>query len=189
MRGFWKDKRGISTIEFAIVALVFFMLLFGIVDIGRAMFEWNSAAKATHWGVRLAVVSNMVAPGLYTYDGVAAAGGNGLPIPAGAIDPNPVVCTNSGCNGYGPINTAAFNAIVARMQQAYSRVEPENVVVEYLHVPGVGFAGNPYGPDFVPIVTVRLQGMAFNLLTTLFGFASINMPAFASTMPGEDLVN
>lgn len=189
MRHFWHDNRGISSVEFAIVAVVFLMFLFGIIDFGRAMWEWNSAAKATHWGVRYAVVNNMVAPGLYTYDGVAAAGGNGLPIPAGAINPNPVVCTNTGCNGYG-FSAAAFTAIVTQMQKIYSRVQPANVVVEYLHVPGLGFAGNPYGPDFVPIVTVRLQGMVFNMTTPgLFNFASITMPAFTASMPGEDLTN
>jgi len=190
MRHFWHDNRGISSLEFAIVAVVFLIFIFGIVDFGRAMWEWNSAAKATHWGVRYAVVHNMVAPGLYTYDGVAAAGGNGLPIPAGAIDPNPVVCTSTGCNGYGPIDATAFNAIVARMQQVYSGVQATNVVVEYLHVPGLGFAGNPYGPDFVPIVTVKLQNKVFYLLTPgLLGIASISMPSFAATMTGEDLTN
>jgi Flp pilus assembly protein TadG len=190
MRRFWHDNRGISSVEFAIVAVVFLMFLFGIVDFGRAMWEWNSAAKATHWGVRYAVVHNMVAPGLFTYDGVGAAGGNGIPIPAGAINPNPVVCTSAGCNGYGPLDTTAFNAIVTQMQQIYSRVLAENVVVEYLHVPGLGFAGNPYGPDFVPIVTVKLQGMVFDWSTPgLFGFASLTMPPFAASMPGEDLAN
>jgi Flp pilus assembly protein TadG len=189
MRQLWHDDRGISSIEFAIVAVAFFIFLFGIVDFGRAMWEWNSAAKATHAGVRYAAVHNMVAPGLFTYDGVGAAGGNGLPIPAGAINPNPVVCTNTSCNGYGPIDTAAFNAIVTRMQQVYSRVQADNVVVEYLHVPGLGFAGNPYGPDFVPLVTVKMQGLVFNLATGLLGFASITMPAFAASMPGEDLAN
>ena len=100
------------------------------------------------------------------------------------------VCTSAGCNGYGPLDTTAFNAIVTQMQQIYSRVLAENVVVEYLHVPGLGFAGDPYGPDFVPIVTVKLQGMVFNMTTPgLFNFASITMPAFAATMPGEDLLN
>lgn len=190
MRHFWHDNRGISSVEFALVAVAFLIFVFGIVDFGRAMWEWNSAAKATHWGVRYAVVHNMVAPGLYTYDGVAAAGGNGLPIPAGAISPNPVVCTSTTCNGYGPRDAAAFTAIVTQMQKIYSRVQPQNVVVEYLHVPGLGFAGNPYGPDFVPIVTVRLQGMVFSLLTPgLLNIASLNMPAFAASMPGEDLNN
>jgi len=189
MRHFWHDTRGISSIEFAMVVVAFLIFLFGIIDFGRAMWEWNSASKATHAGVRYAVVHNMAAPGLLTYDGVGAAGGNGLPIPAGAINPNPVVCTSAGCNGYGPLDNTAFNAIVTRMQQVYTRVQPANVVVEYLHVPGLGFAGNPYGPDFVPIVTVKLQGLVFNLATGLLGFATITMPAFAATMPGEDLQN
>jgi hypothetical protein len=190
MRNFWHDNRGISSVEFAIVAVVFFVFLFGIVDFGRAMWEWNSAAKATHWGVRYAVVNNMVAPGLYTYDGVVAAGGNGIPLPANSISPNPVVCTNTSCTGAYGFDATAFNAIVTRIQAIYSRVQPENVEVEYFQPSGLGFAGNPYGPDFVPIVTVKLKDMVFIPFTPgLLGIVSINMPAFAASMTGEDLTN
>ncbi len=64
MKMFWRrlirDERGISSIEFVIVATVFFMLIFGIVDFSRAMWEWNAAAKATQFGARYAVVSDIV---------------------------------------------------------------------------------------------------------------------------------
>ena len=43
-------------VEFAIVAVVFFMLLLGIMDFGRMLFKWNAAAEATRWGARLAIV-------------------------------------------------------------------------------------------------------------------------------------
>ena len=43
-------------VEFAIVAVVFFMLLLGIMDFGRMLFQWNAAAEATRWGARVAVV-------------------------------------------------------------------------------------------------------------------------------------
>jgi hypothetical protein len=101
--------------------------------------------------------------------------------------PNPVTCDVNGCDGHGPFDAAAFNNIVATMQLIYSRVQPANVVVEYEHV-GLGFAGNPYGSDIVPTVTVRLQGMVFNFVTPMVsGLFTINMPGFATTLIGEDL--
>jgi len=187
MRHLGKDQSGTSTVEFALVATVFFLFIFGIIDFGRALWEWNSAAKATHWGARFAITNDMVASGLYTYDGVADAGGNGAPVPIAAVSPNPVVCNVSGCNGYGPLDAAALSAIVARMQQIDSRIQPANVVIEYRHI-GLGFAGNPSGPDIVPAVTVKLQNMVFDFVTPgLSGIVSITMPEFKTTLIGEDL--
>ena len=174
-------------VEFALVAMVFFLFIFGIFDFGRALWQWNAAAKAAHWGARYAIVNNPVASGLAGFDGLAAAGGNGLSVPLGAVNPNPVVCDVTGCNGYGPLDATAFNDIVVVMQAIYSHVQPANVVVEYEHV-GLGFAGNPFGMDIVPTVKVRLQGMVFNLITPgLSGLATITMPDFVTTLIGEDL--
>ncbi len=184
---FRRDRTGISSVEFALVAMVFFVFIFGIFDFGRALWQWNAAAKAAQWGARYAIVNDVVASGLANFDGLSAAGGNGLSIPIGAVNPNPVICDVNGCNGYGPLDTTAFNAIVAIMQGIYSRVQANNVVVEYEHV-GLGFSGNPYGMDIVPTVKIRLQGMVFNLVTPLVaGLVTITMPDFSTTLMGEDL--
>lgn len=49
-------QKGAAAVEFALIAIVFFMLLLGIIEFGRALFTWNSVAEATRWGARLAVV-------------------------------------------------------------------------------------------------------------------------------------
>ena len=51
-----KHQRGAAAVEFALVAIVFFMLLIGIVEMGRVLFTWNAAAEATRYGARVAVV-------------------------------------------------------------------------------------------------------------------------------------
>ena len=51
-----KRQRGAAAVEFALVAIVFFMLLIGIVEMGRVLFTWNAAAEATRYGARVAVV-------------------------------------------------------------------------------------------------------------------------------------
>jgi Flp pilus assembly protein TadG len=54
-----KCQRGAAAVEFALVAIVFFMLLIGIVEMGRVLFTWNAAAEATRYGARVAVVCGL----------------------------------------------------------------------------------------------------------------------------------
>lgn len=55
-------QRGSAIVEFALIAVVFFTLLLGIMDFGRMLLMWNSAAEATRWGARIAVVCDKVSP-------------------------------------------------------------------------------------------------------------------------------
>jgi len=57
-----RTQTGGTMIEFAIVAVVFFALLLGIMDFGRMLFTWNAAAEATRWGARIAVVCDQLTP-------------------------------------------------------------------------------------------------------------------------------
>jgi len=101
-----------------------------------------------------------------------------------------VICTSTGCNGYGPLDSNAFNAIVAEMQKIDDRIQAANVVVEYRHIGVASMAGNPVGSDITPTVTIRLQNMVFNFITPgLAGIASVTMPSFVTTMTGEDLTS
>ncbi len=49
-------QRGISTVEFAIVGLLFFTLLLGIIEAGRGFFVWNTIEEATRRAARVAAV-------------------------------------------------------------------------------------------------------------------------------------
>jgi hypothetical protein len=197
LRRLIRDQRGISSIEFVIVASVFFMLIFGMVDFSRAMWEWNAAAKATHWGVRYAVVNDMVAIRLVDFQGGSFGVDAGSSVPVGTVTAefgtDTFTCTNTGCNGNGntddDFDVDAFGLIVARMQLIYDKIQPENVVVEYRHI-GLGFSGDPFGPDLHPLVTVRLTGMTFVFVTPgLSGILDIDLPDFAATLTGEDLTS
>ncbi len=194
-----RDQRGISSLEFALVATVFFMLIFGIVDFSRAMWEWNAAAKATHWGVRYAVVNDMVPIKMSEWSGTVDGGLNaGSSVTVAAVTGSGLAdtftCTSTtGCNSQmdttDDYDDIAFGLIVARMQAIYDKIQPENVVVEYQHI-GLGFAGNPLGPDLHPAVTITLVGMQFDFITPGFaGIFDITMPAFTATMTGEDLIS
>lgn len=50
---------GATTIEFALVLLVFLMFTLGILDFSRMLFMWNAANEATRAGARYAVVCNV----------------------------------------------------------------------------------------------------------------------------------
>ena len=187
-------EEGISSVEFAIVCSVFFLFVFGIIDFSRALWEWNSAAKATHIGVRFAVVNDPVTDAV-NYDGIANGIGNGQAIPIDDFNGgNPVICEwrlNDGTecivNGKPEAgNNTAFLAIVDRMKQTYDQIEPQHVKVEYSHI-GLGFSGNPFGSDIIPAVTVRLELDDFEFMTPgLSGILSIGRPDYRTTFTAED---
>jgi Flp pilus assembly protein TadG len=51
-----RRQNGTTTVEFAVVGLVAVMLLFGVIEIARAMFTLNTLTEATRRAVRVAVV-------------------------------------------------------------------------------------------------------------------------------------
>jgi Flp pilus assembly protein TadG len=59
-----EHQRGAAAVEFALVAIVFFMLLIGIVEMGRVLFTWNAVAEATRYGARVAVVCPLNDPAI-----------------------------------------------------------------------------------------------------------------------------
>ena len=202
-----RDQRGISSIEFALVATVFFTMIFGLIDFSRAMWEWNAAAKATQFGARYAVVSDIVSVDYKDFSGLSISGvtaGNNVPLKdAGGSDIiAPIFCSDSdpgvglaiGCGtslgglAAAKADAVAFLAIVVEMQKMYGRIEAHNVVIEYRHI-GLGFAGNPVGPDVDPLVTVKLRDIEFIFVTPgLVGIFTLNLPDFAASLTGEDHV-
>lgn len=50
------QQRGVAAVEFALIASIFFTLVFGVMEMGRILFYMNSAAEATRLGARVAVV-------------------------------------------------------------------------------------------------------------------------------------
>jgi Flp pilus assembly pilin Flp len=192
IRRLWKRSEGAAAVEFALVCIPLLIITFGIIEYAFALFQWNSAEKATQFGVRKAVVSDPVASGLNTFNGKTNSnefGDEPMPVFANSA----VICngaTSTCSNGYA-FSATAHTRIVTRMRQMFPRITASNVAVEYQPI-GLGFVGR-CGP--VPSVTVRLQNMSYDFLVihsllTLVGgaaAASLAMPNFAATMIGEDL--
>lgn len=191
LRAFVRDQRGAGAAEFALVLPLLLLLVFGIIDAGRFMWELNRAEKAAQMGARYAIVTDLVPAGLATYS--FAFSDN---IPAGDTVPttnfdralcNTTTCTCIGggiCGALG-YNAAAFDAIVDRMRMFYPQIADTNVTVEYRNI-GLGYSGDPNGPDVAPLVTVRLTGLQFQPITLLLFGAAVPMPDFHTALTLED---
>lgn len=188
---FLRDERGATAAEFALVLPLLLIFLLGIIDAGRYMWEHNRAEKATQMGARYAVVTEMVPSGLETYsfalsDGILA----GEPVPIANFDR--AVCNSTGCTctggaacGSAGYDATAFGNIVARMSAMYPPITDSNVEVEYRNV-GLGYAGDPNGPDVAPLVTVRLTDLAFQPITFVLFGGDMAMPDFRAALTLED---
>src|SRR5574340_828027 len=51
-------ERGVAAVEFALVAIVFFPLLLGILDLGRMLYVWNTVQEVTRRAARAATVTD-----------------------------------------------------------------------------------------------------------------------------------
>lgn len=185
-----RDTSGAGAAEFALILPLLLLFLLGLIDAGRFMWEYNRAEKATQMGARYAVVTDLVPAGLADYS-FAIDGGivAGQPVPESSFEE--AVCDDASCTCTGTVcssldyDPAAFANIVQRMAAMYPRIEPENVEVQYRNV-GLGYSGDPNGPDVVLLVTVRLTGMNFQPLTTLIFSAAVGMPDFRAALTLED---
>lgn len=59
-------QRGVAAVEFALIAVVLFTLLIGIMEFSRVLHYWNTATEATRLGARLAVVCDQDAAAIKT---------------------------------------------------------------------------------------------------------------------------
>ncbi len=190
----WHDESGATAAEFALVLPLLLLFLFGIIDVGRLMYTWNQAEKATQMGARMAVVTDMVPGGLYTKDWSTTLG-QGVPVTTASF--GEASCTkpasglqcecNSGdtCPTLTPYVPEAFNAIVTRMQAFLPTLTAANVAIDYTNS-GLGYAGDPNGADVAPLITVRIVGMEFRPITLILFDAAFDMPEFRTGLTMED---
>jgi Flp pilus assembly protein TadG len=198
IKAFFKNQDGGPAAEFALVLPIALLFLFGIIDVGRFMWEYNKAEKATQMGARFAAVTELVPSTLATTNFVSTTVPQGDPVPSGAF--GGTRCTSGSCStaptnacpagtpaggtnwGYG---SAAFTNILVRMQAFKPDVTAANVVIDYANA-GLGYAGDPIGPDVAPLITVRLCQLIFRPITTQIFNATVAMPDFSYSLTMED---
>jgi hypothetical protein len=64
----------LTTVEFALIGALFFIVLFAVIEFGRLLFTWNTLEEATRRGARVAVVCPVGHPAAAN----AAVFGNGV---------------------------------------------------------------------------------------------------------------
>lgn len=204
LRSILDDRRAASAAEFALILPVFLIFLLGTIDAGRYAWEFNRAAKATQTGARWAVVTDLI-PGGDADDGLknysfAETGEvtQGEPVDD-TLFPG-VICTSEDgiaeceCAAGGTCNfevavdaTAqdAWDRLIARMRNIYPAIDSDNVVVEYAWS-GLGYSGDPFGPDVAPLTTVSLRDMEFQPLTFYLFGGTIGIPESSYSLTLED---
>lgn len=200
--GFSNDRKGGALVEFSLIAMLMLGVSLAAVEFSYLYFQWNSASKVVQLGARIAAVSDPVSADLKTLTGLEGSALPGDPMPyfERVCDGKTATCTNGGTydaaamnvllNGSGGISGGGNGDPVAHaipgMRDILPQLKPENVVVKYIYS-GLGFAGRPGGP--VPTIVVELQGLTFEfvLIDDLFGYTSIDVPTFRTTITGEDL--
>lgn len=168
LRRLLANKTGASAAEFAFVLPLALIFLFGTIDVGRYMWEINQVEKATQTGARWAVATDIIASDLILYS-FATDGDTLQGEPVSEAEFPGVQCTSAGCTcvtggacAFDATETDgdAFDALVNRMNDIKSGITADNVVVDYRYS-GLGFAGDPNGPDVAPIVAVKVKNLRF----------------------------
>ncbi|WP_232366589.1 TadE/TadG family type IV pilus assembly protein [Alteripontixanthobacter muriae] len=180
--------------EFALVLPLLLLLTLGTIDVGYYAYRINEAEKATQIGARWAAVTDPLAKEIASTNYTNTFVGTdiilqGEPIPAGAL--GKISCTSVGCTCVTSpcpgttFDPASFSALSTRMKQIWPGLEDRNIRVDYSGS-GLGFAGDPNGPDIAPLITVRLADMTYNSIALSPLGVSANLPDFAYSITAED---
>ncbi|CAD7336538.1 pilus assembly protein TadE [Sphingomonadales bacterium 56] len=196
-----RQEQASSAAEFALVLPLLLIFLLGLIDVGRLMWTWNQAEKATQMGVRYAIVTNPIWAGMKNYDFVAT--GNlvpGEPVPTtffGKVtcswSDSCGTCVGSFCSGTKAkdYDSAAFSSLVDHMKKFFpgmvDSIDPTGrtkVLVTFSNS-GLGYVGDPNGAAVAPLVTVSLQNVRFKPFF-LLSQQAITLPPFQSSLTFED---
>jgi len=180
---FVSDESAATLVEFTLISPFLFLLTFGIAEFGYIFYQFQSLNAATALAARMAATRGPVIAGVPDCGvGVTGPAGTYCSQLAGSKTWTPVTCT--GASPGGNCNVALMNRIVTEMQLVYPQMTLANLNITY-GPSGLGFMG--LGKP-VPTVTVTITGVTANFIALgAFGLNNIAMPAFTTTLTGEDM--
>jgi len=155
-----RRQHGVAAVEFAIVAMLLFVLLFGIMEFGRLIYVFNSVQEVTRRAAREAVVrwtdQQAVVKNLALFGGGA--------LPAGA-----------------EVNTASINIEYLDMDGVLLETlptSPGDNITKCLSDPPTGC---------IAYVRVSITGATYAPMVSLFPYFNVAIPASTVTMPAESM--
>jgi Flp pilus assembly protein TadG len=154
-------QRGAAAVEFAIVCLLFFTILFAILEFGRMMYVYNTMQEVTRRAAREAVVRWVTEEA--SIKSLAFFGG--AAIPAGA-------------------EVTAANMTIEYLNEAGTEATPQPAD------PGANLAACgdiTLVNSCIFSVRVSIVGVSYSPMVSLFSFLGINLPPATVTMQAESL--
>ncbi len=192
------DDDGSTLVEFGVVAAIFLLMIFALVDFGRLGFSYVLAEKATQRAVRVASVRPPICTGLPTIHarrlfgalGQTVANGTACTAVAGLCEaPATVRCLGSEAN-------PTARAIWAEVRPLLPvNAEISHLRFSYSYDPALASLGTRYAP----VITVDLADLDFAFVTPIGALASLAgagpsdlgesfvFPPMSSSLPAEDL--
>jgi hypothetical protein len=154
-----QSERGSSIAELAVVALLFFMMIFGIIEFGRLLYTHNALADATRRGARFAVLH----PGITDADKLA--------VKREVVYGSKATFDEDGMTASSPlINGLTVDMVEVTFEGEDLDGDPDT--------PPTSFGSN------LGSATVKIVGYSFNLGIPVIGRA-LSMPDYVTTLSAE----
>jgi Flp pilus assembly protein TadG len=132
VRDRWREDRGSSLIEFALISFMFVILLTGVVEMGRMVLVYTTIANAARAGARYAIVHGG------DRSGPGATGVNGASGPGNVTNVQTVVKNFASA---GLVNISALTITVSYPNGNNKAGSPVTVQVAYTYDPFVNYFG------------------------------------------------
>lgn len=140
-RGRAAGGRGQALVEFALVAPLFFLLLFAIVEAGRFMLFYETLNSATREGARYAIVN----------------GANTLGCPTGPAAPGTSPCDTDGSDVVARVQQAAFGVLGSGVSVTPTWHDPPNNSRGATVTVSASYTYSPIIPIPLPQITVQAE--------------------------------
>lgn len=162
-----KFQHGVAAVEFAIIAMILFVLLFGILEFGRLFYVFNSVQEVTRRAAREAVVRWAVDDDVEENEiKRLALFGESTHLPAG------VEITNNN------ISIDYLNGSGERLDSSsYPDSARDNITECLKETP----------TNCIAFVRVSITGATYSPMVGLFPFLAIPIPDSTVTMPAESM--
>ena len=132
-----KNMQGLYVVEFAFVGLLMFILLFGVVEMGRVYFTVNALDEAARRGARLAAVCNISDPVVLRRAIFNAAGDAGTSQLITDLTTSNLILTYLDENGAVVANPSDTSGVTGFRAIRYVQLSLQNFVFN-LFIPGFG---------------------------------------------------